>query len=89
MGSGNWIVDNLNSALEMWNGRLAEIWTGNPILGEYLLLCFRAFILNAYTLAASFARRARFFSSAARRFFSACRVRASALATTSEIVTSP
>ena len=26
MGSGNWIVDNLNSALEMWNGRLAEIW---------------------------------------------------------------
>ena len=26
MGSGNWIVDNLNSALEMWNGRLGEIW---------------------------------------------------------------
>ncbi len=26
MGSGNWIVDNLNSALNMWNGRLAEIW---------------------------------------------------------------
>lgn len=26
IGSGNWIVDNLNSALEMWNGRLAEIW---------------------------------------------------------------
>ncbi len=26
MGSGNWIVDNLNSALAMWNGRLAEIW---------------------------------------------------------------
>ena len=25
MGSGNWIVDNLNSALNMWNGRLAEI----------------------------------------------------------------
>ena len=24
MGSGNWIVDNLNSALAMWNGRLAE-----------------------------------------------------------------
>ena len=21
-----WIVDNLNSALEMWNGRLEEIW---------------------------------------------------------------
>lgn len=27
MGSGNWIVDNLNSALETWNGKLAEIWT--------------------------------------------------------------
>lgn len=26
MGSGNWIVDNLNSALAMWNGRLTEIW---------------------------------------------------------------
>lgn len=26
MGSGNWIVDNLNSALAMWNGRLADIW---------------------------------------------------------------
>ena len=26
MGSGNWIVDNLNSALEMWNERLSEIW---------------------------------------------------------------
>ena len=26
IGSGNWIVDNLNSALEMWNERLAEIW---------------------------------------------------------------
>jgi len=26
MGSGNWIVDNLNSALEMWNAKLAEIW---------------------------------------------------------------
>ena len=26
MGSGNWIIDNLNSALEMWNGRLEEIW---------------------------------------------------------------
>ncbi len=26
MGSGNWIVDNLNSAHNMWNGRLAEIW---------------------------------------------------------------
>ena len=26
MGSGNWIVDNMNSALNMWNGRLAEIW---------------------------------------------------------------
>ena len=27
MGSGNWIVDNLNSALETWNGKRAEIWT--------------------------------------------------------------
>ncbi len=27
MGSGNWIVDNLNSALETWNGKLDEIWT--------------------------------------------------------------
>lgn len=26
MGNGNWIVDNLNSALETWNGKLAEIW---------------------------------------------------------------
>ena len=25
IGSGNWIVDNLNSALETWNGKLAEI----------------------------------------------------------------
>nr|WP_325215966.1 hypothetical protein [uncultured Oscillibacter sp.] len=27
MGSGNWIVDNLNSALGTWNIRLTEIWT--------------------------------------------------------------
>ena len=27
MGSGNWIVDNLNSALNTWNDKLAEIWT--------------------------------------------------------------
>ena len=27
MGSGNWIVDNLNAALETWNSKLAEIWT--------------------------------------------------------------
>ena len=27
MGSGNWILDNLNSALNTWNGKLAEIWT--------------------------------------------------------------
>ena len=27
MGSGNWIVDNLNSALSTWNDKLAEIWT--------------------------------------------------------------
>ena len=26
IGSGNWIVDNLNSALETWNGKLSEIW---------------------------------------------------------------
>ena len=26
MGSGNWIVDNLSSALETWNGKLSEIW---------------------------------------------------------------
>lgn len=27
MGSGNWIVDNLNSALGTWNSKLSEIWT--------------------------------------------------------------
>lgn len=27
MGSGNWIIDNLNSALNTWNERLAELWT--------------------------------------------------------------
>ena len=27
MGSGNWTVDNLNSALNTWNEKLAEIWT--------------------------------------------------------------
>lgn len=27
MGSGNWITDNLNSALNTWNDKLAEIWT--------------------------------------------------------------
>ncbi|WP_455723408.1 hypothetical protein [Dysosmobacter welbionis] len=27
MGSGNWIVDNLNSALTTWNDKLAELWT--------------------------------------------------------------
>ena len=26
MGSGNWIIDNLNNALETWNSKLAEIW---------------------------------------------------------------
>lgn len=26
MGSSNWIVDNLNSALETWNDKLQEIW---------------------------------------------------------------
>ncbi|OUQ77490.1 hypothetical protein [Flavonifractor sp. An100] len=27
MGSGNWIVDNLNSALQTWNGKMTEIWS--------------------------------------------------------------
>ena len=27
IGSGNWIVDNLNSTLSTWNDKLAEIWT--------------------------------------------------------------
>lgn len=27
MGSGNWIVDNLNSSLETWNGKLTELCT--------------------------------------------------------------
>jgi len=27
IGSGNWIVDNLNSALTTWNNKLAELWT--------------------------------------------------------------
>jgi hypothetical protein len=27
LGSGNWIVDNINSALNTWNDKLAEIWT--------------------------------------------------------------
>ena len=27
IGSGNWIIDNLNSALATWNDKLAEIWT--------------------------------------------------------------
>jgi len=26
MSSGNWIVDNLNNALNTWNGKLGEIW---------------------------------------------------------------
>lgn len=26
MGSGNWVIDNLNNALETWNSKLAEIW---------------------------------------------------------------
>lgn len=24
---GNWIIENLNSALETWNEKLAEIWS--------------------------------------------------------------
>lgn len=27
MGSGNWIIDNLQAALDMWNERIAEIWS--------------------------------------------------------------
>ena len=26
MGSGNWIIDNVNNALTVWNAKLAEIW---------------------------------------------------------------
>ena len=26
MGSGNWIIDNLMNALQVWNEKLAEIW---------------------------------------------------------------
>lgn len=26
MGSGNWVIDNLNSALQTWNNKLTEIW---------------------------------------------------------------
>lgn len=26
MGSGNWVIDNLNAALKTWNDKLAEIW---------------------------------------------------------------
>ena len=26
MASGNWIIDNLNNALDTWNSKLAEIW---------------------------------------------------------------
>ena len=26
MSSGNWILDNLNNALQTWNAKLAEIW---------------------------------------------------------------
>lgn len=26
MSSGNWVIDNLNNALETWNRKLAEIW---------------------------------------------------------------
>ena len=27
MGSDNWIVQNLNSALQTWDDKLSEIWT--------------------------------------------------------------
>lgn len=26
MGSGNWVIDNLNNALQTWNEKLSEIW---------------------------------------------------------------
>lgn len=26
MGSGNWIIDNLNNALQTWNDKMSEIW---------------------------------------------------------------
>lgn len=26
MSSGNWVVDNLNNALNTWNSKLGEIW---------------------------------------------------------------
>ena len=26
MSSGNWVIDNLNNALQTWNEKLAEIW---------------------------------------------------------------
>ena len=26
MGSGNWVIDNLNNALQTWNTKLSEIW---------------------------------------------------------------
>ena len=33
MSSNNWVIDNLNNALETWNSRFSEIWqliTQNP-----------------------------------------------------------
>ena len=27
MGSGNWVIDNLNSALQTWNNKLTELWS--------------------------------------------------------------
>lgn len=26
MSSGNWVIDNLNNALQTWNEKLSEIW---------------------------------------------------------------
>lgn len=26
MGNGNWVIENLNNALQTWNNKLAEIW---------------------------------------------------------------
>mgnify|MGYP001240065496 FL=1 len=26
MSSGNWVIDNLNNALQTWNDKMSEIW---------------------------------------------------------------
>ncbi|MDD4415041.1 MAG: hypothetical protein PHR14_10975 [Oscillospiraceae bacterium] len=32
MASGNWIVDNLNNALETWNDVCCKGWLSRPLL---------------------------------------------------------